>query len=228
MKSLIFQPGLWLISVVVTFTFNVESENFGNSSSILTIDSFKLLLFTQTALAQKTSSNSVIVYGNPRCGWTNSLIQQLKARKIPYQFRNLDVQSIQTEWYQVLIKNGITDGVIDLPVVLVNSKLFIRPSIEQVINQRKKGRNSSSNYQGYCTFLPAAGFGGKIVNDRCQIKKINNNAYQLIWSNGRVMSITFNPASIDGNRGQLIQKAATSATVKTNAGRVGFCWNCNP
>lgn len=91
----------------------------------------------------------------------------------------------------------------------------------------KPNQNSSIN-QGYCTFLPTAGFGAKIVNDRCQIKKINNNAYQLIWSNGRAMSITLNPASIDGKRGQLIQKAATSATVKTNAGRVGFCWNCNP
>ena len=94
--------------------------------------------------------------------------------------------------------------------------------------QRSRSQSTSSLYQGYCTFLPAAGFGRKTVNDRCQIKKINNNAYQLIWSNGRAMSITLNPASIDGKRGQLIQKSATAATVKTNVGRVGFCWNCNP
>jgi hypothetical protein len=93
---------------------------------------------------------------------------------------------------------------------------------------QSQSQSSASLHQGYCTFLPAAGFGEKIVNDRCQIEKINNNAYQLIWSNGRSMSITLNPASIDGNGGQLIYKTATAATVKTNAGRVGYCWNCKP
>ncbi|WP_301951418.1 hypothetical protein [Microcystis aeruginosa] len=42
------------------------------------------------------------------------------------------------------------------------------------------------------------------------------------------MSINLNPASIDGNSAKLIDSISTSATVRTDRGKVGFCWNCTP
>ena len=84
------------------------------------------------------------------------------------------------------------------------------------------------NYQGYCTFLPANRSVKKNVNDRCLIVKINHDNYTLLWSNRQQMSINLNPASIDGNSAKLIDSISTSATVRTDRGKVGFCWNCTP
>lgn len=144
MKSLLFKSSAWVLSFCVAILANGELKNLGNTSSFMTIDSLKLSLSTPTVLSENLSSNPVIVYGNPRCGWTNNLIQELKARKIPYQFRNLDVQSVRDEWNRILEKNGVPDGSpVNLPVVLVNNKVLMRPSIEQVIAQRKKAENST-------------------------------------------------------------------------------------
>ncbi|ELS49292.1 hypothetical protein C789_908 [Microcystis aeruginosa FACHB-905 = DIANCHI905] len=144
MKYSLFKSTFWLGSFVFAFMSSVQLPSLGNFSNSMPQDSPKFLLFSQPVLAQKVSSNAVLVYGNPRCGWTNNLIQELKAKKIPYQFKNLDVKSVRDEWNRILEKNGVPDGSpVKLPVVLVNNKVLMRPSIEQVIAQRKKAENST-------------------------------------------------------------------------------------
>ena len=169
MRYSLFKPNLCLLFFVATLMSNVELPNIVNFSSFTATGNSKFSLFSQIVLAQNVSSNPVLVYGNPRCGWTNRLIQELKARKIPYQFKNLDVQSIRNEWNQILAKNGVPDGAsINLPVVLVNEKVFMRPSIEQVIAQRKKAQNLSSK-------IPNGWYIGENYTDA--IIEIKNNQY---------------------------------------------------
>lgn len=169
MRYSLFKPNLCLLFFVATLMSNVELPNFRNSSNFLLIDSLKLSSFSQTVLAQNLSSNLVLVYGNPRCGWTNRLIQELKARKIPYQFKNLDVQLIRNEWNKILAQNGVPDGAsVSLPVVLVNEKVFMRPSIEQVIAQREKAQNLSSK-------IPNGWYIGESNSDA--MIEIKNNHY---------------------------------------------------
>lgn len=168
-KSLIFAPSLWFGSVVMTLMFNVPLPNLGNPLSFTEDNYPKLSFVSSIALAQNPDSNLVLVYGNPRCGWTNRLIQQLKAKKISYQFKNLDIQSIRDEWNVLLEKNGVPDGTsIDLPVVLINGKVFIRPSIEQVISQRQKPQNSSPK-------IPNGTYIGETHSDA--LIEVKNNQY---------------------------------------------------
>jgi len=140
MKFFRFKSKFWLI-FFMAFMPHLQLFNLDNHLTAAQANSPKLSLFSQPVLAQSLSSNPVLVYGNIRCGWTNQMIQDLKARKIPYQFKNLDVQSIRDEWNQIMGKNGVPGGTpIKLPVVLVSDKLFMRPSIELVIFQRKSAQ----------------------------------------------------------------------------------------
>jgi len=169
MKSSLFKSHFWFLSFFIALIANGELKHLGNPSGFMTIDSLKFLLFAQTALAQNISSNVILVYGNPRCGWTNKLIQELKARKISYKFKNLDVQSIRDEWNQILEKNGFPDGSpVKLPVVLVNNKVFMRPSIEQVIAQRKTAESSTAK-------IPNGWYIGESNTDA--MIEIKNNQY---------------------------------------------------
>ncbi|GCL56725.1 glutaredoxin [Microcystis aeruginosa NIES-3806] len=169
MKSLFPKSNFWVLSFFVALIANGEIKDLGNFSALTATDRPKFVIFSQTVLAQNISSNVVLVYGNPRCGWTNKLIQELKAKKIPYQFKNLDIQSIRDEWNRILEKNGVPDGSpVKLPVVLVNNKVFMRPSIEQVIAQRKTAESSTAK-------IPNGWYIGESNTDA--MIEIKNNQY---------------------------------------------------
>ena len=141
MKFSLLALSLCLGTIGITFLPNLQVSNLGNP---LDGNYPRFSLISTVAFAKNLASGLVLVYGNPRCGWTSQLIEQLKSEKIPYQFKNLDIQSIRDEWNVLLKKNGVPDGTsIKLPVVLVNGKVFMRPSIEQVITQRQKTQKSS-------------------------------------------------------------------------------------
>jgi hypothetical protein len=81
---------------------------------------------------------------------------------------------------------------------------------------------------GYCTFLPSSGLDRKIVNDKCIVGKLGSSQVDLTWSTGRVMRISLRPALIDGKPGRIIQPHSKGATIKSDRGNVGWCWDCKP
>lgn len=89
--------------------------------------------------------------------------------------------------------------------------------------------SSKGSHTGYCTLLPIYSSNEiRILNDRCLITKYGDS-YKLKWSSGRIMNITIGPPhSIDGESGRLIENSSTSATLKTESYKIGFCWNCKP
>lgn len=160
---------LYLGSMSIAFLPNLEASILGRLLGVRAENYPRFSLISTVALAKNPASGLVLVYGNPRCGWTNQLIEKLKSEKIPYQFKNLDIQSIRDEWNVLLKKNGVPDGAsIRLPVVLVNSKVFMRPSIEQVIAQRQKNQKSSPK-------IPNGWYIGETHSDA--LIEVKNNQY---------------------------------------------------
>ncbi len=82
------------------------------------------------------SQTGILVYGRTSCGITTRMMQDLKARKIPYQFKNIDTPTARQEIYQLLIQGNLKVNSIPLPVVYVNGKVLLRPSVEQVLAQQ--------------------------------------------------------------------------------------------
>ncbi|MDB9490636.1 hypothetical protein PN478_08890 [Dolichospermum circinale CS-534/05] len=101
----------------------------------------KSISYPTLQLAQKSDNEILTVYGRTNCTVTNNLINELKVRKIPYQFKNVNVQEVVEELFQLEFEEGVSNKVSHsrMPLVYVKGKLLAAPNgikIQQVLAQR--------------------------------------------------------------------------------------------
>ncbi|MGK7943715.1 MAG: glutaredoxin family protein [Microcystaceae cyanobacterium] len=81
-------------------------------------------------------SNSFIpfccsLYGTNRCPLTVQLLQSLKQKSIPHQFKNLDQDNSSQEYYQLMEQQNLT-GDNRIPKVYVKGQVLTRPSVQEI------------------------------------------------------------------------------------------------
>jgi glutaredoxin len=74
----------------------------------------------------------VAVYGRNSCGWTQTMINCLRASNIKYHYFNVDDKTVADQLHKRMKQSGISTKRYNLPVVDVNGNIRIRPDISQV------------------------------------------------------------------------------------------------
>ncbi len=77
----------------------------------------------------------IVVYGRDACGLTRQLMQNLDKQGIYYIYKNIDLNSVADELHSRMKKAGLNTKRYGLPVVDVNSVIFIRPEIDTVFKR---------------------------------------------------------------------------------------------
>jgi glutaredoxin len=77
----------------------------------------------------------VVVYGRDSCGFTQQTLKQLKRSGIPFEYENVDDQTVADLLHDRMEKSGISTRRYNLPVVDVNNHLSIRPDSREVVQE---------------------------------------------------------------------------------------------
>ena len=85
----------------------------------------------------------IVVYGRDSCGLTRGLIQSLDSQSIYYVYKNIDLTGVKNELHPRMEKAGFATSRYGLPVVDVNSVIFIRPKLETILKQYSKVQGST-------------------------------------------------------------------------------------
>jgi len=70
---------------------------------------------------------NVTIYGSRTCGDTNRITQHLDAKKVPYEFKDVD----ETPEYNDYIA-GLNQGKRVMPTLRINNETYINPGIPQL------------------------------------------------------------------------------------------------
>ena len=86
----------------------------------------------QTGVKVLNPGAYVTVYGRDSCSCTTKMIEDLKKSKIEYRLLDIDDREIADECHKKMTRAGISTQSYDLPVVVVNGRVYIRPDISEV------------------------------------------------------------------------------------------------
>ncbi len=75
----------------------------------------------------------IVVYGRDTCGWTQQSLGDLRNSGIQVIYKNLDDATVGDELHPRMRQTGLDTSYYLLPVIDVNSKIFIRPEMETVL-----------------------------------------------------------------------------------------------
>lgn len=76
----------------------------------------------------------VVVYGRNTCGFTQQLLKSLRGEKITYHYFIVDDKQVADRLHQRMTASGISTRRYNLPVVDVNGKIYVRPTLEKVLD----------------------------------------------------------------------------------------------
>lgn len=86
----------------------------------------------KVSVAPLFSEPYVAVYGRDSCGYTQKLLQELKASRVDHHYFVVDEKPIADRLHATMIDQGLDVRRYNLPVVDVSGDLSIRPSITDV------------------------------------------------------------------------------------------------
>ena len=84
-----------------------------------------------------TKKNPIIIYSVKSCGNTKKYMEELNDLSVPYIFKDVDNPTIHKEFSQKLIASGYS-GSINLPAVIIEGKVFIKPTLTATMQARKQ------------------------------------------------------------------------------------------
>lgn len=82
----------------------------------------------------------IVVYGRDTCGWTQKLKKELHQQGIPFEYKIVDQPSVGNELHPRMRQGGLNISYYNLPVVDVNGRIFMRPSLEKILEEYKRAR----------------------------------------------------------------------------------------
>lgn len=91
-------------------------------------------------VAQSYQGQLIRIYGRPNCPITQKLMQELRVRKIPFQFKDVKNQAVVDELFALGAQNHIDASCCRVPLVGVEETLLVNPKgvkIDQVLTALK-------------------------------------------------------------------------------------------
>ena len=76
----------------------------------------------------------IVVYGKDSCGWTNHYLKEFKNEGINVIYKSVVSREVCDELHPRMEKAGLETRRYNLPVIDVNTKLFIRPEFESILD----------------------------------------------------------------------------------------------
>jgi glutaredoxin len=84
-----------------------------------------------------TKKNPITIYSVKSCANTKKYMEELNDLSIPFVFKDVDNPTIHKEFSQKLIAAGYS-GSINLPAVIIEGKVFIKPTLTATMQARKQ------------------------------------------------------------------------------------------
>jgi glutaredoxin len=85
----------------------------------------------------------IAIYGRDTCGWTQKLKKELNQQGISFEYKIVDQPSVGNELHPRMQQAGLSTSYYNLPVVDVNGRIFIRPSLERVLEAYNRQTGSA-------------------------------------------------------------------------------------
>jgi len=79
----------------------------------------------------------VVVYGRDRCGWTQKYLRDLENEGIEVIYERVDSKEVCDELHPRMEKAGLDTRRYNLPVIDVNTQMFIRPELNIILKAYK-------------------------------------------------------------------------------------------
>lgn len=76
----------------------------------------------------------VVVYGRDRCGLTQKCQKSLREEDLSFVYENIDKKEVADELHARMQEAGLDTRSYGLPVVDVNGRIFIRPTLEKILD----------------------------------------------------------------------------------------------
>jgi glutaredoxin len=88
--------------------------------------------------SQPIGTSTVYIYSRPDDKYSNKFITSMQRKQIPYQFNNLNDPSNENEFWDLLKKSGNSSNKVRLPVIYVNEKVMVDPTLKQVLTEQSR------------------------------------------------------------------------------------------
>ena len=76
----------------------------------------------------------VVVYGRDRCGLTQKCQKSLREEDLSFVYKNIDKEEVADEIHARMQEAGLDTRSYGLPVVDVNGRIFIRPTLKTILD----------------------------------------------------------------------------------------------
>jgi len=80
----------------------------------------------------------VAVYGRNSCGFTRTMLSDLKSSGVNYHYFDVDDRAVASNLHSRMESSGISTRRYNLPVVDVNGDISVRPEFQKVLSEYNK------------------------------------------------------------------------------------------